>query len=98
MRSSSSSNRKKDAGVARHELIGLEVAVRSRHAGWDGLSGRVVDETKHTFLVEAAGTGRETLVPKAGQVFTFRVGDRSFEVRGDEITFRPEDRTKKVRG
>src|SRR5687767_30993 len=97
MRSSSSSNMKKDAGVARHELIGLEVTVQSPHAGWDGLSGRVVDETKHTFLVEAA-SGKEVLVPKPGQVFVFRVGDSRFVVPGADIAFRPEDRTKKVRG
>jgi len=71
--------------------------VKSPHPGWNGLSGKVVDETKHTFLVEAA-SGKEVLVPKAGQEFVFRVGDASFGVRGDEITFRPEDRTKKVRG
>lgn len=71
--------------------------MRSPHAGWNGLSGRVVDETKHTFLVEMA-SGKEVLVPKAGQEFVFRIGDKSFDVRGDEITFRPEDRTKKVRG
>ena len=108
-----SSSRKANADVARHELIGLEVEVRSAHAGWNGLSGKVVDETKHTFLVETASgsvdadeasagrvrkPGRELLVPKAGQGFVFRVGDSSFVIRGDEIRFRPEDRTKKVRG
>ena len=92
-----SSSRKTTAGVARHELIGLEVEVRSAHAGWSGLSGKVVDETKHTFLVETA-SGSELLVPKAGQEFVFRVGERRFVVRGDEVRFRPEDRTKKVRG
>jgi len=108
-----SSSRKTAAGVARHELIGLEVEVRSAHAGWNGLSGKVVDETKHTFLVETASgsvgaqeapagrvrrSGRELLVPKSGQEFVFRVGEQRFVVRGDEIRFRPEDRTKKVRG
>ena len=92
-----SSSRKTAAGVARHELIGLEVEVRSAHAGWSGLSGKVVDETTHTFLVETA-SGSQLLVPKSGQEFVFRVGEHRFVVRGDEIRFRPEDRTKKVRG
>lgn len=92
-----SSSKKRDADVARHELIGLEVSVRSPHPGWDGLSGRIVDETKNTFLVERA-SGPAVMVPKRGQRFEFRVGDALVEVRGDDIIFRPEDRTKKVRG
>ncbi len=90
-----SSSKKEAADVARRELIGLEVAVDSRHAGWDGLSGTVRDETMNTFLVETA-SGREVLVPKAGQGFTFRVGDVRMAVRGNDIQFRPEDRTKKI--
>jgi RNase P/RNase MRP subunit p29 len=88
--------RKGDRDVARRELIGLPVTVESAHAGWNGLEGRVVDETKHTFLVERP-LGSETTVPKAGQRFVFRVGNERFVVLGDEIMFRPEDRTKKVR-
>jgi ribonuclease P protein subunit POP4 len=88
--------KRENRDVARHELIGLEVAVKSPHAGWNGLSGRVVDETKNAFLVETA-SGRELLVPKAGQEFVFAVMERRFVVRGDEIQHRPEDRTKKIR-
>ena len=96
-----SSSKKETNDVARHELIGLEVTVESPHPGWHGLSGTVVDETKHTFLVERAspeGPAREVRVPKAGQRFAFRVGEKRFVVRGDEIRFRPEDRTKRIRG
>jgi ribonuclease P protein subunit POP4 len=82
--------------VARHELIGLEVEVRSAHAGWDGLTGRVVDETKHTLVVERA-SGSEATVPKQGQSFVFRVGDGVVVVQGDDIRFQPEDRTKKFK-
>jgi ribonuclease P protein subunit POP4 len=75
--------------VARHELIGLEVTVNGR-------SGRVVDETKHTFLVETpSGVKR---VGKAGNRFVFRVGTDAVALDGDDIMFQPEDRTKKVRG
>jgi RNase P/RNase MRP subunit p29 len=92
-----SSSKKEAADVARRELIGLGVLVKSRHAGWDGLSGTVRDETKSTFLVETA-SGQEVLVPKAGQDFVFQVGDARSVVRGTDIQFRPEDRTKKYRG
>jgi ribonuclease P protein subunit POP4 len=77
------------ADVARHELIGLEVSVKD-------VSGRVVDETKHTFLVETPkGVKR---VGKAGNRFVFRLGSDAVALDGDDIMFQPEDRTKKVRG
>jgi len=76
------------ADVARHELIGLDVTV-------GGHAGRVVDETKHTLLVDTASGSKR--IPKAGRSFDFRVGDRHVTVDGDEIMFQPEDRTKKVR-
>lgn len=75
--------KKETKNVARHELIGLEVTVESPHPGWNGLSGRVVDETKHTFLVERP-SGKEARVPKAGQRFVFRVAGARVENDGDE--------------
>ena len=104
--------RRENPNVARHELIGLLVTVESPSATMDGLEGTVVDETKHTFLVERT-SGPTILVPKSGQRFVFRVGNERFVasrdatsrvdsatvvVDGDSIQFRPEDRTKKVRG
>jgi ribonuclease P protein subunit POP4 len=118
--------KRENADVARSELIGLRVTVASRHPGWDGLEGLVVDETKHTLVVERTSRS-EAVVPKSGQRFSFLVGNEGFVVRdgvgrhagsttgvvdpgaqrragsatvvvdGDEIMFRPEDRTKKVR-
>ncbi|HET6405765.1 MAG TPA: ribonuclease P protein subunit [Candidatus Thermoplasmatota archaeon] len=88
--------KRENADVARHELIGLFVTIESAHAGWNGLEGTVVDETKHTLLVEL-DPGSEIRVPKTGNRFVFRVGNERFVVNGDDITFRPEDRTKKVR-
>lgn len=82
--------------IARHELIGLEVTVESPDAGMRGLAGRVVDETKHTFLVETPDGVKR--VGKAGNRFVFRVGADAVALDGDDIMFQPEDRTKKVRG
>lgn len=108
-----SSSRRERADIARRELIGLPVEVRSAHEGWNGLAGTVVDETKHTFLVETdaapsrvvSGTEVPDLaskackrVPKSGNRFVFRDGTDAIEVVGDDIKFQPEDRTKKVRG
>lgn len=82
--------------VARRELIGLHVTIRSRHPSWDGLIGVVTDETMGTFLVETAD-GRELRIPKGGQEFVFREEDARTAIRGEDIQFRPEDRTKKFR-
>ncbi|MFA5860420.1 MAG: ribonuclease P protein subunit [Candidatus Thermoplasmatota archaeon] len=74
--------------IARHELIGLDVTV-------DGHSGRVVDETKHTFLVETpSGVKR---IPKPGRRFRFEFEGKACELEGNDIAFQPEDRIKKVR-
>lgn len=92
-----SSSRRSRSDVARRELIGLPVEVRSAHEGWNGLCGTVVDETKHTFLVEMASKVVKR-VPKAGNRFVFRDGTDAHEIAGNDISFQPEDRTKKVRG
>ncbi|HUR68075.1 MAG TPA: ribonuclease P protein subunit [Candidatus Thermoplasmatota archaeon] len=88
--------KRENADVARHELIGLFVTVESPSGALDGLEGTVRDETKQTFLVERA-SGSEAVVPKPGNRFVFLVGNERFVVRGEDILFRPEDRTKKVR-
>jgi RNase P/RNase MRP subunit p29 len=100
-----SSSKKGRPSVAQSELIGLRVTVESRHAGWNGLEGQVVDETKQTFLVEL-DSGPTKRVPKPGNRFSFHVGNERFVVNtasrttvldGRDIEFRPEDRTKRVR-
>lgn len=81
--------------LRKHELIGLQVAVvRSPDPTLVGVHGLVVDETRNTIVVEAAG--REKRVPKAGARFRFEV-QGGVEVDGEEILFRPEDRVKKAR-
>lgn len=78
----------------RTEFIGLDVEVLSAPC-YSGLSGVVVDETKNTFTIDSAGT--ERMVPKPGNEFRFAHEGRTFDIRGSEITHRPEDRIKKVR-
>ena len=79
----------------KREYIGLEVVVLgSTDPSLAGLRGTVVDETKNTFVVR--GGGKDRRVPKKGARFGFSA-DGGFEVSGDEIAFRPEDRVKKAR-
>ena len=81
--------------LRKHELIGRSVAVvRSTDPSLVGIRGLVIDETRNTLVVEAAG--REKRVPKHGARFRFDV-QGGVEVDGDEILFRPEDRVKKAR-
>jgi len=74
----------------RHELIGLEVEVTGR-SGLSGLTGKIVDETRNTFLVESKD-GVKT-VPKKGNHFRFPKYETDLD--GEQILARPEDRIKK---
>ena len=80
--------------LGNHELIGLKVSVlRGDRVEHEGL---VIDETMKTFRL-FSGTKR-IMVPKDGRDFLFRLDDgNTVLLRGSDISFRPEDRTKKVR-
>ncbi len=80
--------------IVLHELIGLKVRVkRSKDRKREGTSGIVIDETKHTLLLET-DAGRK-VVPKSGSEFLFSVNGKNFVVEGREILFRPNERIKK---
>ncbi len=55
------------------------------------MSGKIVDETKNTFVIETGD--REKRIPKKGSVF--EIGGKI--VRGDQIMFRAEDRPRKLK-
>jgi ribonuclease P protein subunit POP4 len=81
--------------LVKHELIGLDVeVVEATDPNQRGVSGRVVDETQNTFLLET--NGAEVRIPKAGNTFRFAVGE-GVSVPGDRLRYRPEDRVKKIR-
>lgn len=75
-----------------HELIGLLVRVVQGPA--QGLDGRVVDESRNMFTIEAHG--KEKIVVKEQGVFVFTLpsGER-VRVEGRILVARPEDRIKK---
>jgi ribonuclease P protein subunit POP4 len=79
-----------------HELIGLEVSVKEHSdPTLSGLTGRVVDETRNTLVIESVD-GVERIVPKHGGVFVFKLGARErVELAGSSIEGRPEDRLKR---
>ena len=50
--------------IIREEFIGLVAeVVASRHPGYVGIKGRVIDETRNMFVIEHGG--RRKMVPKA---------------------------------
>ena len=50
--------------VFRHEFIGLPIEVAlSSHAGYEGIKGKVVDETKNTIKIED-DNGNRKIIPK----------------------------------
>lgn len=81
--------------IIKEELIGLEAeVVASRHEGYVGIRGRVIDETRNMLVIEHGG--RRKAVPKAVCVFHFRWPDGVVvEIDGQLIVGRPEDRLKK---
>lgn len=85
----------KPANLARHELIGLDVQVESNSMpGIVGLEGRIVDETRNTFLLE---TVRKVLrIPKKNASLTFTLPDgQKARVSGSVLISQPENRINK---
>ncbi|MEM4272133.1 MAG: ribonuclease P protein subunit [Candidatus Bilamarchaeaceae archaeon] len=73
------------------EFIGRRLVVlESSSAPLRGIEGKVVDETKNTFLVETKRGERR--IPKIPCVF--EIGGK--KIAGREIAFRAEDRPRKI--
>jgi len=71
------------------------MVVDSSHAGFIGIEGKVVDETKNTISIEQED-GTEKIVPKNIATFHFKLpSGKIVEIQGNVILARPEDRIKK---
>jgi len=82
--------------LGNHELIGLKVTVmRLDTPTMTKYEGVVMDETMNTF--EIANGSRNLVVPKTGHRFMFHLDGKKVLLDGNNIRFRPEDRTKKVK-
>lgn len=81
--------------LVRHELIGLKVRVAgSSNKTNVGLTGKVVDETRNTLVIEKLD-GKEVRIAKDSAVFSFEIGSVWVKVDGKLLVGRPEDRIKK---
>lgn len=81
--------------IVRYEFIGTEAAVaKSKHLGYIGIHGKVIDETKNTFTI--LHKGKRKTVMKEAAVFHFNFSDGTIvEIDGKLLVGRPEDRLKK---
>jgi ribonuclease P protein subunit POP4 len=80
----------------KHEFIGQRIRiVSSSDTRWNGISARIVDETKNTFKIEI--DGKEKVLQKKKTVFTMKIGSEKIKVNASRMIFRPEDRIKKIR-
>ena len=79
----------------RRELIGLEAkVVKATNPSYVGISGRVIDETRNTFVLLHDGV--EKRIIKETSVFHFTYPDGTVvEIDGKLLVGRPEDRIKK---
>jgi ribonuclease P protein subunit POP4 len=79
-----------------NEFIGTESKiVQSTHAGYLGLSGKVVDETRNTFLLQDENETKRVVKDVAVFHFTFPDG-AIIEISGKLLVGKPEDRLKKT--
>ncbi len=82
--------------LAKEELIGLQVTIKDcADPTWKDKSGCIVDETKHTFLIEVDNKHRR--IAKNIAAFEFEYDKKKIRLQGSKLTYRPEDRIKKVR-
>jgi len=81
--------------VLRYELIGTEARVsRSRHPGYVGISGKIIDETRNTFTI--LYEGKRKIVIKDSAIFHLKFSDGTIvEIDGKLLVGKPEDRLKR---
>lgn len=82
--------------LARDELIGLHVKIKDcKDPCWIGKSGVILDETKNTFLLEI--DNQKKTIPKNIASFEYEYEGKKITINGSKISYRPEDRIKKIR-
>jgi ribonuclease P protein subunit POP4 len=81
--------------VIRHEFIGIKAKIsKSKHLGYVGMYGKIIDETRNTFTI--LHEGKRKVIPKNSVVFSFNFSDGTVaEIDGKLLVGRPEDRIKK---
>ena len=78
------------------ELIGKNIKVKnSSNKNNIGIKGKIIDESKNMMVIDAGN--RICNIPKNGTIFHVSFGDTSYDMHGDAMVIKPEDRTKEKR-
>ncbi len=73
--------------VLRKELIGSEIKLLGK-----GVVGKIIDETKNTFVIKLANKRKRIL--KKDNIFEFSLNNKKKIVDGNKLIMRPEERIK----
>jgi ribonuclease P protein subunit POP4 len=78
--------------VARHEIIGLTIRItEASNPDLVGLEGKVLDETKNSFVIETA-SGRKTVLKN--QITQLMIVEKNITVQASSLMKRSEERIK----
>jgi len=84
----------KTKDIIKHEFIGLELEVTdSKNESDLGIMGRIIDETRNTFLVNT-DKGKKRLF-KSNITFKIRINKKMYKINGKILIGNPKDRIKK---
>jgi RNase P/RNase MRP subunit p29 len=82
--------------ITSDELIGRMVTIiECTDPSWINQSGLIIDETKHTFLIEIEK--KQKRIAKQTATFAFEYNGKKTIVTGTRLAYRPEERIKKTR-
>jgi ribonuclease P protein subunit POP4 len=82
--------------ITSDELIGRMVSIiECTDPSWINRSGLIIDETKHTFLIETEK--KQKRIAKQTATFAFEYNGKKTIVKGTRLAHRPEERIKKTR-
>ena len=82
--------------IIKDELIGRYVTIKEcTDPTWINQYGKIIDETKNTFLIKIGNENKR--IAKNTAKFEFESERKKTIVDGKRLLFRPEDRVKKAR-
>ena len=82
--------------ITSDELIGRTVTIiECTDPSWINQTGRIIDETQHTFLIQTETKQKRIATQTA--TFAFEYHGKKTIVKGSQLVYRPEERIKKAR-
>jgi len=79
--------------IVKHELIGLNTnVVESKNKANIGISGKIIDETKNTIVIESKG--RKKSLFKSNIIIDVHLDNKIVRIDGKLLLGRPKERVK----